>query len=226
MRLLIADDEIEIAKVLRAVLEHNNYSVDTVSNGTDALDYALSGSYDGIILDIMMPGKDGLTVLRQMRAGGVTTPVMLLTAKSELQDRIKGLDAGADDYLPKPFAITELLARVRALLRRSDSYTPDILDMGNVSLNCSTYELSTGEEKIRLNNKEFQMMETFMRNPERVFSSDELMEKIWGWDSKAEINVVWTNVACLRKKLAGLNATAEICSVRGAGYCLTERKTA
>lgn len=222
MKLLIAEDEQEICRALKVILEHNKYTVDVVTNGTDAIDYILQGNYDGIILDIMMPGKDGLQVLQELRAHNVQTPVLLLTAKSELGDRVAGLEAGADDYLPKPFATTELIARVRALLRRSGSYTPDVLTFGNLSLNCSTYELSTPVQAIRLNNKEFQMIELFLRNPQKVFSTEQLMERIWSWESDAEINVVWTNIAYLRKKLNMLNASVEIKSIRGVGYCLGE----
>ncbi len=220
MKLLIAEDEHEISRALKVILEHNKYTVDVVDNGIDAIDYILGGCYDCIILDIMMPGKDGLQVLQELRAHHVPTPVLLLTAKSELGDRVAGLEAGADDYLPKPFATTELLARVRALLRRSGNYVPDILTVGNLSLNCSTYELSTPGQAVRLNNKEFQLIELFLRNPQKVFSTEQLMERIWSWESDAEINVVWTNIAYLRKKLDLLKATVEIRSIRGVGYCL------
>ena len=222
MKLLIAEDEQEICRALKVILEHNKYTVDVVTNGSDAIDYILEGCYDGIILDIMMPGKDGLQVLQELRAHHVQTPVLLLTAKSELGDRVAGLEAGADDYLPKPFATTELIARVKALLRRSGNYTPDVLTFGNLSLNCSTYELSTPAQALRLNNKEFQMIELFLRNPQKVFSTEQLMERIWSWESNAEINVVWTNIAYLRKKLNLLKASVEIKSIRGVGYCLGE----
>lgn len=222
MKLLIAEDESEISRALKMILEHNKYTVDVVDNGIDAIDYILGDSYDGVILDIMMPGKDGLQVLQELRAHKVQTPVLLLTAKSELGDRVAGLEAGADDYLPKPFATTELIARVRALLRRSGNYIPDVLTFGNLSLNCSTYELSTPVQAIRLNNKEFQMIELFLRNPQKIFSTEQLMERIWNWESDAEINVVWTNIAYLRKKLNLLKATVEIKSIRGVGYCLGE----
>ena len=224
MKILLVDDDYEISKALKTVLERSKYTVDAVFNGDDAVDYIRSGTYDGVILDIMMPGKDGLEVLREMRAMGNTTPVLLLSARGELHDRVTGLEIGADDYLPKPFAVSELLARVRALLRRSSGYAGDILRVGNVSLNCATYELSTDKGAIRLNNKEFQMMEYFMRNPGIIFSTDDLMEKFWGWDAEAEINVVWTNIGYLRRKLNSLSATAQIRSIRGAGYCLEEQK--
>lgn len=223
MRLLIAEDELEISKVLKMVLEQQKYAVDVVDNGADALDYILDGDYDGVILDLMMPRMDGIEVLRRLRAEENATPVLVLTARSEVSDRVEGLDAGADDFLPKPFAITELLARVRAMLRRRANYVPDVLKLGNLSLDCGRYQLYTGgERRVQLSGKEFQLMEYLMRNPKRIFSTQELMERIWGWNSEAEINVVWTNIAYLRRKLRELNATAEIHSVRGAGYCMED----
>ena len=223
MRILIADDERELARALKTVLERAKYTADAVDNGDDALEYALRGIYDGIILDVMMPGQDGLTVLRTLREQGVAAPVMLLTARSEISDRVEGLEAGADDYLPKPFAMAEFLARVKALLRRSGNYTADVLALGNLRLNCSTYELSAPGGTLRMNNQEFQLLELFLRSPRRVFSTEELMEKLWGWDSEAEINVVWTNIANLRRKLTQLGADVELRSIRGAGYRLEEK---
>lgn len=222
MRLLVADDERDITKAIRAVLEHGKYTVDVVDNGVDALSYAQSGAYDAIILDIMMPGRDGLSVLQELRVSGISTPVLLLTARGGLDDRVAGLEAGADDYLPKPFAMVELLARVKALLRRSDSYTMVVLKVGNLRLDCSAYELSA-VRNAKLNNKEFQIIECFMRHPKQVFSSEELMAKFWSWDSEAEINVVWTNIANLRRKLADVGADVEIKSIRGVGYQLEEK---
>ncbi len=222
MRLLVAEDEHEIARALKTVLERSKYTVDVVDNGADALDYLLTGAYDGVILDIMMPGQDGLAVLQQARQAGVTTPVLLLSARGELSDRVEGLEAGADDYLPKPFALTELLARVKALLRRSGSYAMDVLALGDLSLNCSTYRLSGPDSSVNLNNKEFQIMEYFLLNPQKIFSTEELMSRVWSWDSEAEINVVWTNIANLRRKLAGTGTSVELRSIRGAGYRLEE----
>ena len=222
MRLLIAEDEREIGRTLKAILERSRYSVDWVDNGEDALDYALTGNYDGVVLDILMPGKDGLAVLKELREQGSTVPVLFLTAKSALGDRVEGLNAGADDYLPKPFASTELLARVRAMLRRGDTYTPEVITFGDLSLNCSAFEMSGPEETIRLNNKEFQVMELFMRSPNNIFSAEQLMERIWGWESETEISVVWTNISYLRRKLDALDVHVEIRSVRGAGYVLEE----
>lgn len=220
MRILIAEDEREIGKVLKTLLERNKYSVDWVDNGDDAYDYMMTGNYDGAILDIMMPGKDGVAVLREVREQGCAVPVLLLTAKAGLADRVDGLDAGADDYLPKPFASTELLARVRAMLRRGSSYLPELLTLGDLTLNCSAYELSANGKSMRLNNKEFQIMELFMRSPHTLFSTEQLMTRIWGWDTDSEINVVWTNITYLRRKLHKLGSAVEIRSVRGAGYVL------
>ena len=222
MRVLLAEDTIELANALTAVLTHNKYAVDTVHNGTDALENGLSGIYDIILLDIMMPGIDGLEVLKRMRCEGISTPVLILSARSDLDDRINGLDCGADDYLPKPFATTELLARMRALLRRNENYLSDVLTVGNLSLDTATYELSTPSDVIRLNNKEFQLMSCLMRNPTRVFSADELMTKIWGWDYQTDMNVFWTNITYLRRKLEQLHANVQIQSLRGSGYRIVE----
>lgn len=224
MRILIADDEVGITKALKVILEKNKFTVDAVYNGTDALDYIMAGSYDAIVLDIMMPGLDGLEVLRRVRSAGVTTPVMLLTAKSDVTDRVAGLDCGADDYLPKPFATSELVARVRALTRRSDSYTHAVLSVGSTHLDSGRYELSCGSERVGLSNREYQLMELFMRNPGQVFSSERIMELIWGFDADVETDVVWTYISFLRKKLRELGADAQIKTIRGAGYALEEGK--
>lgn len=224
MRLLLAEDEQDLSKALCAILKHNNYSVDAVYNGQDALDYGLCENYDGIILDIMMPKKNGIEVLTELRKSGVDTPVLILTAKSEVDDKITGLDAGADDYLTKPFAMGELLARIRALTRRKADFTPNLLISGNLSLNRESFELSVGEESIRLGNKEFQMMEMLMSNPGRLISTEQFMERIWGYETEAEINVVWVYISYLRKKLGSLGANLEIKAVRGVGYTLEEIK--
>ncbi len=224
MRLLLAEDEQDLSKALCAILKHNNYSVDAVYNGQDALDYGLCENYDGIILDIMMPKKNGIEVLTELRKNGVDTPVLILTAKSEVDDKITGLDAGADDYLTKPFAMGELLARIRALTRRKADFTPNLLTIGNLSLNRESFELSAGDESIRLGNKEFQMMEMLMSNPGRLISTEQFMEKIWGYETEAEINVVWVYISYLRKKLSTLKAKVEIKAVRGVGYTLEEIK--
>lgn len=220
MRILIAEDETELAKGLKFLLEKNMFTVDTVHDGAEALAYLRCRDYDVVILDIMMPKVDGLEVLRQIRATGSGIPVLMLTAKSEIEDRVAGLEAGADDYLPKPFASPEFIARVRALSRRNAGYAEACLSFGNVKLDCNRYEMSCGREMVRLNNKEFQLMELFMRNPRFVFSSAHLMDKIWGQDSEADISVVWTYVGFLRRKLKELEADIEIRTARGAGYFL------
>lgn len=224
MRVLIAEDEVEIAKALKVILEKNNYTADVVHDGKAALDYAGQLDYDVLILDIMMPEKDGMEALCEIRKKGIFTPVLLLTAKGDISDRVAGLNAGADDYLPKPFDVSELVARVRALTRRSDSYAPEILTFQNLSLDCNRYEAFVSERTVRLNKKEFQMMEMFIKHPHHVFSSEHLMDKIWGLDSEAGIDVVWTYIGFLRKKLKALHADAAIKTIRGAGYALEESK--
>ena len=222
MRILIAEDEVSTAKALKVLLEKSNYSVDIVHNGNDAWDYIEGSSYDAIVLDIMMPGKNGIEVLRLIREHHIGTPVLLLTAKAELEDRIEGLDAGADDYLPKPFAAGELLARVRALLRRSDQYVDTVLQVGNLTLDGNRYEAIVNGTGERLTNKEYQLLELFARHPGQVFSTEHLMEKIWGYDSDSDIGVVWTHIGFVRKKLRNLKADVEIKTIRGAGYALEE----
>lgn len=222
MRILIAEDEASIAKALKVMLERNKYVVDAVYNGTDAVDYACTNVYDALILDIMMPGMDGIAALTAIRRSGVTTPALFLTAKAEVEDRVAGLDAGADDYLPKPFAASEFLARVRALTRRSGGYAPALLRLGNTTLDCGQYTLSTPAGSLRLNNKEYQLMELFLRHPRQVFSSEHLMQKLWSMDSAAEMDVIWTYIGFLRKKLKLLEADVEIRTIRGAGYALEE----
>lgn len=223
MRILLAEDERELSNALCAILRHNNYSVDAVYDGQDALDYGLTANYDGIILDIMMPKKDGLDVLKQLRAENVTTPILMLTAKSELDDRVLGLDTGADDYLSKPFAMKELLARVRAMTRRKSEFSPNVLKLGNITLNRSNFELSNGETSFRLGNKEFQVMEMLMNGSDRWISAEQFMERIWGYDTESESNVVWVYISYLRKKLTALDAGVEIKMLRGAGYRLETR---
>lgn len=220
MRVLLADDEKELTNALTAILKHDHYAVDVVYNGEDALDYGRTENYDVIILDIMMPKMDGLTVLKELRKANIGTPILMLTAKSEIEDRITGLDTGADDYLSKPFAMGELLARIRAMTRRKAEFTPNIIQAGNLTLNKENFELSTDKASIRLSNKEYQMMELFMNYPKRLFSTEQFMEKIWGYDSEAEINVVWVYISYLRKKLSTLEADVEIKASRGAGYML------
>ncbi|MBQ6589381.1 MAG: response regulator transcription factor [Butyrivibrio sp.] len=222
MKLLVADDEVELVNALVAILKHSNYTVDAVYNGNDALDYALTGDYDGIILDIMMPGMDGTEVLSKIRAEGLSTPILFLTAKTEVEDRIKGLDLGADDYIPKPFDMGELLARVRAMLRRKADFSQPNLTCGNLTLDRAGYELSTPDhDKIRLSGREFQMMEMLMTSPGRIISVDTFMDRIWA-DGEADVNVVWVYVSNLRKKLTSLDASCEIKASRGLGYSLNE----
>ena len=222
MRLLLAEDEEELSNALVAILKHSNYTIDAVYNGTDALDYGLSGEYDGIILDIMMPGMDGTEVLKHLREHNISTPVLFLTAKSEIDDRIKGLDLGADDYLTKPFDMRELLARIRAMTRRKEDFAQANLSCGNLLLDRSSFELSTpGHEAIRLAGREFQMMEMLMASPGRVISVDTFMDRIWA-DAEADINVVWVYISNLRKKLNSLDAAAEIKASRGLGYSIHE----
>ena len=220
MRILLAEDEVTIARALKVMLEKNKYAVDMVHNGNDALDYIQMMAYDALVLDIMMPGKNGIKVLKAVRGSGNTTPALFLTAKAEVADRVAGLDAGADDYLPKPFAASEFLARVRALTRRSNTYASSALRFGNATLDCSQYLLKTTFGEVRLNNKEYQLMELFFRHPRQVFSSEHLMEKVWGLDSEAEMDVVWTYIGFLRKKLRQIGADIEIRTIRGAGYAL------
>jgi two-component system, OmpR family, response regulator ArlR len=222
MRILVAEDEVSIAKALKLMLERNKYAVDAVYNGNDALDYICAGEYDALVLDIMMPGMDGISVLREVRRRGISTPALFLTAKGEVEDRIAGLDAGADDYLPKPFAAGEFLARVRALVRRSGAYAPDVVTVGHTTLDCSRYVLSAPGGEVRLNNKEFQLMELFMRHRHQIFSAERLMDKIWGLESDADIDVVWTYIGFLRKKLREIGADVEVKTIRGAGYTLEE----
>ena len=220
MRLLIAEDELDLAEVLTVFFERNHFAVDTVHNGADACEYGLTGAYDAIILDVMMPKMDGFAVLKKLRAEGVTTPIMMLTARGEKDDRITGFNAGADDYLPKPFDPDELISRVRAMLRRSDAYHPTVLAFGDLTLDPATGQLTCGKNTIRLAGREFQIMELFMRNPGQVFSAERIMEKVWGWDNEAEINVVWVNISNLRKKIKSIGSAAALSANRGLGYLL------
>lgn len=218
MRLLLAEDEKALSKALVAILMHNHYSVDAVYNGQDALDYLETDVYDGVILDIMMPKVDGITVLKRIRSVGNTIPVLMLTAKSEIDDRVLGLDSGADDYLTKPFAAKELLARIRVMTRRHTDVGNAILSFEDIALNRATFELSSGNSAIRLANKEFQMIELLLEHPGQVISAERFMEKIWGYDSDAELNVVWVYISYLRKKLAKLGSAVQIKVVRNVGY--------
>lgn len=222
MKILLAEDEKSLSKALVSILKRSNYLVDAVYNGQEALEYLQTGVYDLLILDIMMPKKDGISVLKELRQKGNSIPVLILTAKSELDDKVLGLDCGADDYLTKPFVIKELLARIRALSRRINRHIDDILAYGNITLNRSTFELSNGNDKIILLNKEFQMLELLMLNPNVVVPTERIMDKIWGYDSDSDINVVWTYVSYLRRKLDSLNANFKIKATRNIGYSLVK----
>ncbi len=224
MRLLLAEDEKELSQALVTILKHSNYSVDAVYDGRDALDYLDSGIYDGAILDIMMPKMDGITVLKTIRSRGNSIPVLLLTAKSEIDDRVAGLDSGADDYLTKPFATKELLARIRAMTRRQGDTSDSVLKFQNLTLNRSTFELAVDGQSSRLGNKEFQMMEMLMVNPGQVIPTERFLEKIWGYDSDAELNVVWVYISNLRKKLNSLGADVQIRAARNLGYSMEAAK--
>ena len=220
MKLLIAEDDPKLLKSLIHILETNKFSVDGVNNGDDALSYGLTGEYDGLILDIMMPGMDGLKVLQSLRASNITTPALFLTARTEVSDRVEGLDAGADDYLPKPFSTVELLARIRAMLRRKDTYLPDLLTVGSVTLNRSTYQLGFGNELQSLSGKEFQILEMLMQQPGVIISSERFITHLWGWDTSVDISVIWVHISNLRKKISAINAPMEIRFIRNACYVL------
>lgn len=223
MRLLLAEDERSLSRAIVAILEKNNYAVDAVYDGAEALDYLATGNYDGVILDLMMPRMDGITALRKLRAAGNMTPVLILSARAEVDDKVEGLDCGANDYLTKPFAARELLARIRAMTRSATAQPDARMTVGNITLDCSTFELSSPTGSFRLANKEFQMMEMLMRNPRHLVPTERFMERIWGYDSEAEINVVWVYISYLRKKLAALGANIQIKATRNAGYSLEEQ---
>jgi DNA-binding response OmpR family regulator len=220
MRLLLAEDEKMLSDALVEILTHSNYSVDAVYNGQDALDYLENGNYDGAVLDIMMPKLDGLSVLKKIRADGLALPVLMLTAKSEIDDRVVGLDSGADDYLTKPFAAKELLARIRSMTRRQPDLQDTVLRFGDLSLDRAGFVLSGPEGSSRLSNKEFQMMEMLLGNPGQVIPTERFLEKVWGYDSESEINVVWVYISGLRKKIASLGARVQLRAARGVGYSL------
>lgn len=223
MRLLLCEDEKELSNALVAILKHSKYSVDAVYDGEEALAYLEDSSYDAVILDIMMPKVDGITVLKKTRQKGNRVPILMLTARSQVDDKVLGLDLGANDYLTKPFATKELLARIRAMTRGQSEAVSSILTMGNVSLNQVTYELEAKSGSFRLANKEFQMMELLMLNQNNIISTERFMEKIWGFDSDSEINVVWVYISYLRKKLVAIDANIQIKATRNTGYSLEER---
>ena len=220
MRLLYAEDEKSLARAVSTILVKNNYAVDVVYDGQTALDYLETGNYDGAILDVMMPKLDGFEVLRRMRARGDSTPVLLLTAKAEIDERVTGLDSGANDYLTKPFDMKELLARIRAMTRVLSVQSDKTLSFGRVSLDCASYDLTGPGGTTKLAGKEYQMMEMLMRNPRKLVSTETFMDRIWGFDSEAELNIVWVYISTLRKKLKGIGADIEIKAQRGVGYYL------
>ena len=224
MRLLFAEDDLDLSAAVKALLERNGYLVDAVYDGAEAVSYAEEEAYDGIIMDWMMPEKDGIQALMEMREKGIQTPCIMLTARDAVEDRVAGLDAGADDYLPKPFDAGELMARIRAMLRRRESYVPDTLQWEDLMLDKGSCELKCGSQSVRVTGKMFQLMELFMENPRILFSVQQLMDKVWGWDSEAEINVVWVNISQLRKKLSELGSETEIKVYRGTGYALEKKE--
>ena len=222
MRLLLAEDERSLSRAIAAILRKNNYETDAVYDGAEALEFLMSGSYDGAILDIMMPRLDGIEVLKRVRAAGNATPIIMLTAKSEVEDKVLGLDSGANDYLTKPFAAQELLARIRAMTRSYASQLTSRLQLGNITLNRASFELSSPTGSFHLTNREFQMLEMLMANPRQIISPERFLEKIWGYDNEAEANVVWVYISYLRKKLASLGADIHIKVTRNVGYSLEE----
>lgn len=224
MKILVAEDEASLARALVAILKKNGYEAEAVYDGEDALYYLRSEQYDAAILDIMMPKMDGITVLKRYREQGGTAHILMLTAKSEVDDKVQGLDSGANDYLTKPFEARELLARIRAMTRQLTAQSTSLLHLGNISLDRARRELSSPFGSFALTNKEFQMMELFMSNAHQLISTERLRERIWGYDSEAEINVVWVYVSYLRKKLASLNADIQIRVSRNSGYTLEEKR--
>jgi len=223
MKLLFAEDEVSLSEAVVDILTYHNYQVDAVYDGAEALAYARTEQYDGIILDVMMPKLTGFQVLEQLRADGCRTPVLLLTAKSEVDERILGLDLGADDYMSKPFHMGELLARIRAMLRRKENFTPDILTYGDIALSPHNYRLSSGTNFVTLPKLEYQLMETLITNQGLFLSSEELLTKVWGYDTDSELGSVWVYISYLRKRLQSLNSAVEICAKRGVGYTLEMR---
>lgn len=221
MKILLAEDEVSMARAVVRILEKSNYHADAVYNGTDALNYLITGDYDAAILDVMMPEMDGISVLKNIRSRGINLPVIMLTAKSEIDDKVLGLDSGANDYLTKPFDAKELLARIRAMTR-SRMNTDSRISFGNITLDRATYILASNTGSFVLTNKEFQMMEILLSNPTHIVSTERFLEKIWGYDTEAEVNVVWVYISYLRKKLTALQADIQIKSVRNAGYSLEE----
>lgn len=222
MRILLAEDELSLSRAVVALLERSNFSVDAVHDGEEALQYLEARNYDAMILDLMMPKVDGMTVLRCLREKGSTLPVLILSARSEIGDKVLGLDSGANDYLTKPFSTRELMARIRAITRTQSGQAVSRLSFGNITLDQTTFELSSPTGSYRLANKEYQMMELLLRNPHQLISTERFLERIWGYESDVELNVVWVYISYLRKKLAALNANIQIKVARNAGYSLEE----
>lgn len=220
MRLLLAEDERSLSRALTAIFEKNNYSVDTVYDGEDALAYLEAGNYDALILDLMMPKLDGLSVLRRIRAEGSQLPVLVLTAKSDVEDKVLGLDSGANDYLAKPFASSELLARIRAMTRSRENGEGVRLTAGNTTLNLATFEVSTANGRERLSNKDYQILEMLMRVPGMLIPPERFIETVWGLDSDAEVSTVRVHISGLRKTLVNLESNIQIVSKRNTGYSL------
>jgi len=220
MRLLVVEDNKDLAKALKTILERNHYVVDIVDNGIDAVNYGLSDNYDGMILDVMLPGKNGFQVLREIRDEERKIPIIMLTARTTVSDKIEGLDSGADDYLAKPFDVQELLARVRAMLRRKEIFKTNQFSYKDLVLNDKTYELEFNHQKLRLGKKEYQVMEMLMEYPNEVVTSTQFIEHIWGWNTDIENNVIWVYISNLRNHLKTLNAPFDIKTIRGVGYLL------
>ena len=223
MRLLIAEDDPKLLKSLLHIFQRSKFSADGVSDGAEALVHGRTREYDGLVLDIMMPELDGLQVLQTLRREGITTPALFLTARTEVSQRVEGLDCGADDYLPKPFSTVELLARVRAMLRRKETYLPDLLTLGAVTLNRSTYQLLYQGRDQALSGKEFQLLEMMMQAPGSIIPTERFITHLWGWDTNVDTSVVWVHISNLRKKIAALGAPLEIRFVRNAGYVLEDK---
>ena len=223
MKLLYAEDEPALSEAVVDYLTYHKYIVDAVYNGEDAYDYAISGGYDGIILDIMMPKRDGLEVLAALRRNGCRTPVLLLTAKTQVEDRIQGLDTGSDDYLPKPFDMGELIARIRAMLRRREEYHPDLIRFGDLTLDLQSGAISVGEMSFQLPKQEYRVMEQLMLNHTLYLSSEQLLVKAWGYDAETDLNIVWLYISYLRKRLSAMESRVEIVSKRNVGYKLEYR---
>ena len=222
MRILVAEDNRSYCRALTAILEHAGYTVDSVYNGTDALEYAIANLYDGLILDVMMPEIDGVEVLRRLRAAGVHAPAMILTAKTQVGDRIEGYDAGADDYMSKPFHSDELLARVRALVRRRPSYRPDVLTFADLTLDSGDHSVTGPRGRVKLTGKEYQILELLARDPGRSVSTEEFCKRVWCWEDMPDMSVVRVHISSLRKKLDSVSGSVTIRGERGVGYSLQE----